>query len=358
MSRRHDAVLRRRIFTQHLAGPKLSEPHEMVRLLAAVQSQEYAHGFWSLGMRTRGSTYADVRSAFDEGRILRTHMLRTTWHFVTPEDIRWMLGATSSRVIASFGSSFRSHGLDDRTQRKTSEQVVKMLDGGTYLTRKEIGAELERRGVPTAGQRLAYMVMSAELHGLICSGPMRGAQHTYAVLDKRVPPGLTYDKEEAQTELAFRFFKGHGPASLTDFTRWSSLTVTEAREAIQAAAARLDSTEVDGQTQWFDPTAPKPRSAQLTAHLLPLYDEAWLTYPKLNFETAPGHPHPPDMRLFTGSIIVGVRNVGTWRRTITKKTLTIDTDLATGLDARSQKAVHTAVQRLTDFLGQPTRAKT
>jgi hypothetical protein len=357
MSRDRDAVLRRRIFTQCLVGPKLPEPEDAVRLLPAVQSQEDAHGFWSLGMRTRGSTYAEVKEAFDEGRILRTHMLRTTWHFVTPDDIRWILAATSPRVLTVFGSHFRSLGLDERTQQETGALVVNILEGGQHLTRKEIGAELERQGVTLGGERLTYIVMSAELRGLICSGPMRGAQHTYAVLDERVPPGLTYDKEEAQTELAFRFFKGHGPASLTDFTRWSSLTVTEAREAIQAAAARLDSTEVDGQTQWFDPTAPKPRSAQLTAHLLPLYDEAWLTYPKLNFETAAGHPHSPDMQLFTGSVIVRVRNVGTWRRTITTKKLTIETDLAPGLDDRSHKAVHEAVERLTEFLGHPHKSK-
>jgi hypothetical protein len=173
-------------------------------------------------------------------------------------------------------------------------------------------------------------------------------------MDERVPPGSTYEKDEAQAELAARFFKGHGPASLTDLTRWSSLTVTEAREAVQTAKTRIDSINVDGQTLWFDPTTPRPRSAPLTAHLLPLFDEALLTYPNLNFETAPGHPHPPDMQLLTGSVIVGVCNVGTWRRTITGKKLTIETDLATGLDDRSHEAVQQGVERLTEFLGHPT----
>lgn len=357
MSGDRDAVLRRRISTQRLVGPKLPQPEDVVRLLTAVQSQEYAHGFCSLGMRTRGSTYAKVKEAFDDGCILRTHMLRTTWHFVTPDDLRWILAATSPRVLTVFGSHFRSLGLDERTQEKTAQLVVKTIEGGNHLTRKEIGAELERQGVTLGGERLPYIVMSAELRGLICSGPMRGAQHTYAVLDERVPPGPAYDKDKAQSELAFRFFKGHGPASLTDFTRWSSLTVTEAREAIHATAARLESMDVDGQTLWFDPTTPRPRSTKPTAHLLPLYDEALLTYPKLNFETAAGHPHPPDMQLFTGSIIVGVRNVGTWRRTITKDKLTIQTDLAPGLDDRSRAAIETAKARLTEFLGHPAEQR-
>ena len=351
MGRDRDAVLRRRLATQRLVGRKLAQPEDAVRLLAAVQSQEYAHAFWSLGMRTRNTTFAEVKSAFDEGRILRTHMLRTTWHFVTPEDIRWILATTSPRVLTAFGSHFRSLGLETPTQEATGAQVVAMLEGGKALTRKEIGVGLTEQGVTLGGERLTYIVMGAELRGWICSGPMRGAQHTYMVLDERVPPGLLYEADAALAEIAFRFFAGHGPASLSDFTRWSKLTVADARTGIAAAGDRLDEMEVDGQRLWFDPTAPKPRSVPLTAHLLPIYDEAWLTYPQLNFDVAPGHPHPPDTELFTGPVVVGTRNVGTWRRTITGTKLRIETDLAPNLDDEHLAAIEQAVNRLRAFLG-------
>ena len=324
-------------------------------LLAAVQSQEYGHGFWSLGMRTRNATFADVRAAFDQGSILRTHMLRTTWHFVSPADIRWMLHATSPRVLAAFGSSFRSHGLDGNTQRQLGELLVALLQGGNHLTRKEIGAELKQRGISTGGQRLAYIVMCAELRGLICSGPMRGAQHTYAVLEERASPGASFEADEALAELAYRFFVGHGPASITDFTRWASLTIADAKAGIAGASGRLASMEVDRTQLWFDEAQPTPRSIPLTAYLLPLYDEATLTYPHLNFSTAPGHPHKPGTDLFIGSVIVGTRNVGTWRRTVTGNRLTVETNLAPRLDAEHLAAVDAAVDRLRVFLGHPTR---
>lgn len=167
-----------------------------------------------------------------------------------------------------------------------------------------------------------------------------------------MPPGPTYEADEALAELAFRFFAGHGPASLKDFTRWSSLTVADARIAIAAAAGdRLDSLEVDGATLWFDPLAPKSRMAASSAYLLPLYDEVLLTYPQLNFPVAPGHPHPPDMDLFIGSVIVGERNVGTWRRATIGRRLTIETDLAPGLEEDHRAAVTSAVDRLAVFLG-------
>lgn len=348
-----DQVLRRRLATQRLTGRGLSRPEDVVRLLTAVQSQEWAHAFWSVGMRTDGATYTDVLAAFDAGRILRTHMLRTTWHLVDSRDIRWLLDVTSPGVLRAFGSSFRAHGLDASELRRTGDLLVRALAGGNHLTRPELRTELERQGVAAPGQRLAYIVMGAELNGLICSGPMRGAQHTYAVLDERVAPGAGYSGEQALAALAHRFFAGHGPASLKDFTRWSSLTVADARTALAAASDRLAELQVDGEPLWFDPSSPSPRRKKPVAHLLPLYDEALLTYPKLGFPLARDHPHPPGADLFVGSVVVGQCNVGTWRRTLTGKRLTIETDLAPGLGEDDLAAVREAVDRLAVFLGHP-----
>lgn len=344
------SVLRRRLAVQRLSSRALRAPENVVDLLTCVQSQEYAHGLWSLGMRSTGTTHASVQAAFDSGRILRTHILRPTWHFVSPADIRWILRATSPRVLQTCGTVFRSTGLDEATLRRTDDLLLGMLSCGRHLTRPEMGRRLTEAGVPCSGSKLAYVVMNAELRGLICSGPMRGAAHTYAVLDERAPLADAVEPDEPATELAVRFFTGHGPAALKDLTRWSSMTVASVRAALEAAGDRLDSAEVDGERLWFAPDSP-PGRATSKAWLLPLFDELMLTYPRLRFPLAPGHPHPPDGELYVGCVVLGEVNVGTWRRTVSGSTVAVEVDLAPALPAAAPAAVDAGVERLVSFLG-------
>src|SRR5215210_2557763 len=237
-------VLRRRLAVQRLTETPLATPADVVRLLTCVQSQEHAHAFWSLGMRTDGATYADVQRAFDAGGLLRTHILRPTWHFVTPEDIRWLLALTSPMVHRRNGTQYRAAGLDPALLERACRVIVAGLSGGRHLTRQEIGDLLATRGIVADGPRLAHVVMYAELEAAICSGPMRGAQHTYALLDERAPHPSALADEDALGELALRFFAGHGPADERDLARWASLRLTDARAGLEAVAHRLEHVEV------------------------------------------------------------------------------------------------------------------
>ena len=247
-----DAVLETRIATQRLAGNGLARAVDVVSLLACVQSQEYAHAFWSLGIRTTGLTYAEVQAEFDAGAFLRTHILRPTWHFVAAADLRWIQAVTAARVQRLNGTIYRQQGLGPDVLDRALKLIMKELAGGAYLTRAELGRVLAAEGLP-----LAYLIMNAELEGVICSGPMRGAQHTYALVSERVSDSADGDGGE----LAYRFFVGHGPASVKDFARWSSLTLTQCNQAVEAAAGRLDSEIVEGSTMWFDPAARDRRVA-------------------------------------------------------------------------------------------------
>ena len=347
-------VLRRRLAAQLLVGTRPRTPIEVVRRLACVQSQEYAHSFWSLGLRSTGTRYADVKAAFDGGEFLRTHILRPTWHFVAAEDLGWIAGVTAPRVQQLNGTMYRQLGLDQARLDRAATTIVEALSGGQHLTRAELGPLLD-----ASGTALAYLVMNAEVEGLIASGPMRGAQHTYAVLAERVsplggsggvPPGLDTAVTGDAAELAYRFYAGHGPAGVRDLARWSSLTQNQATDATEAASPRLSPLTVGGETLWAGPAADDPGEPGYGALLLPLYDELTLSYPQLNFPLADRHPHRPGEDLFVGSVIIDQVNAGTWRRTVRGRSVLIEITLAPGLDPQAQGHAAAAAARLAEFL--------
>ena len=344
-------VLLRRLAVQRLTGQPLGQATDVVRLLTCVQSQEFAHALWSLGLRSGVTSQADTQREFDAGRFVRTHVLRPTWHLVAAEDLRWVLQVTSARVQQINGSRYRQLGLDRRQLDRGADVLTGVLRG-TFLTRPELGDALRSEGIDVTDQRLAYLVMNAELEALICSGPLRGAQHTYALVSERLPAQQPWTADDALAELTWRFFAGHGPAGLSDLTRWSSLTVATATRGLEMVGDRLTRMEVAGQALWFDGSAPEPAGDHDRALLLPLYDEATLSYPRLSFGLTPGHPHPPGTDLFVGSVILDAVNVGTWRRTVRGRTVLVETRLAAQVSASGRTAVAEAVAALASFLGK------
>jgi hypothetical protein len=339
-------VLRRRLATQRLHDAGLPCAAEVVRLLGCVQSQEYAHALWSLGMRTAGLSSSQVQAEFDRGDFLRTHILRPTWHFVAAEDIRWILEVTAPRVQKLNQTIYRQYGLDPDTLDHGLGVIADELRGGRYRTRAELGQALADRRLPSHSIRLAYIVMNAELAGVVCSGPVRGAQQTYALLDERVP--RSGNEAATAAELARRFFMGHGPASIQDLARWSSLTLSQCRDALDAVKDRLDCATVDGVELWFDPdTAPTDELSG--ALLLPLYDELTLSYPVINFPQASGHPHTPGEDLFVGCVIIAETNVGIWRRIVKGRKMIMEIFLAPGVLQRSGSLAEAAADQLATF---------
>src|SRR5215217_4072039 len=200
-------------------------------------------------MRTSGLTATDVQAEFDRGAFLRTHILRPTWHFVAAQDIRWILELTAPRVQRLNQAIYRQEGLDPATLERGAELIIEQLQSGRYRTRAELAQGLADRGLASQRVHLAYIVMNAELEGLICSGPMRGAQQTYALVDERTPHSQAATGDAA--EMAHRFFIGHGPASIQDLARWSSLTIGQCREALDAVKDRLECATVEGVEVWF-----------------------------------------------------------------------------------------------------------
>jgi hypothetical protein len=268
-------IAHQRLVNQHIATDPFEKPDDVVNWLVAVQSQDYFGAKWALGLRLRQDAHdADVDRAFNEGSILRTHMLRPTWHFVTPADIRWLLALTAPRVHAANATMYRRLELDNATLKRSRRALTKALQGGQHLTRDELRRALEKSGVAADnGQRLAYIVMHAELDGLICSGPRRGKQFTYALLEERVPPTRSLGREEALTELTRRYFASRGPATAQDFAKWSGLTVADAKHGLEAIKGQLQHEKLNGEDYWFTSSVSTAGLASPTAHLLSFYDE-------------------------------------------------------------------------------------
>src|SRR5262249_52761007 len=152
--------------------------------------QDYAGAKWALGMRLRRATDNDIEHAYADGSILRTHLLRPTWHFVTPHDIRWMLALTAPRVHAVNAYMYRKLDLDGAIFKRSNAALAKALRGGHTRTRDELRRVLQRAGIAVDAElRMSYLMMRAELDGIVCSGPRRGKQFTYTLLDERAPKG-------------------------------------------------------------------------------------------------------------------------------------------------------------------------
>jgi winged helix DNA-binding protein len=347
-------LARWRMSALRLTGPGLATPEEVVGWLGAVQSQDYGPAKWSVGMRC-ATTVSDVDldRAYAAGTILRTHVLRPTWHFVLPDDIRWLLAATAPRVHQANAYLYRQQGLDGTVRARATDVIAGALVGGKSLTRKEIGGVLELAGIDIGGLRLTLLVMHAELAAVICSGGLRGRQHTYALLDERAPHARRLDPEEALAELALRYFTGHGPATVKDLAAWASLTVAEVTRGLDAASGRLSRLELAGRTYWFGSPAPAP--APPTAHLLQGYDEYVMGYAETRYLVDPAGVARPiaDRAPYALTVLLGTEVAGYWKRTVGRGSVAVEVAGYTPFTRAQERAVRAAADRYGRFLGLP-----
>lgn len=348
-------IARRRLFNQHLVGASFERPDEVVRWLGAVQAQEYAGAKWGVAQRTQGITDAAIDRAFAAGTILRTHVMRPTWHFVAPADIRWMLTLTAPRVHAANAYYYRKLGLDTSVFAHSNAVLAKALQGGKQLTRPELASELQRAGITTSTDDrlcLAYLMMRAELDGTICSGALRGKQHTYALLDERVPPARTLERDEALAALTRRYFISHGPATLKDYMWWSGLSASDARAGLDMLKSEFVQEVLDGTTYWLSSNAPAPQEALPIAHLLPAYDEYTIAYKDHSNVLDP--QYLKQVISANGMVIVvDVHIVGTWKRTFKKGAVVIALSPFTPLTEAENRAVVASAHRYAAFLEMP-----
>ncbi len=348
-------IARQRLINQHLGTAPFEKPSEVVSWLVAAQAQDYFGAKWALGLRLQDARDMDIDRAFNEGSILRTHMLRPTWHFVTPADIRWLLALTAPQVHAANAGMYRRLELDGATLKRSHQALAKALRGHHQLTRDELRAALQKAGIAADnGQRLAYIVMQAELDGLICSGARRGKQFTYALLEERVPPARTLSRAEALTELAQRYFVSRGPATVQDFAKWSGLTIADARRGLEAVKDQLQHEVLNGKDYWSSSSLTSDEAVSPTAYLLSVYDEYISSYR----DRSAINDAEVGLKLFTQGgavsyvVVIDGQIVGIWRRALDKDTVSIKIDYVSRVTKSQTRAVAAAAQRYGAFLGK------
>jgi len=345
-----------RLSNQLLGKRKCKTPGEVVAWLGAVQAQDFAAAKWALGLRMHKATDADIENSFNNGAILRTHVMRPTWHFVVPQDIRSLLALTAPRVHAANAHMYRKLELDDKLLSRCHAVFTKALRGKKYLTRSELANHLAENRIEAAGLRLAYMIMHAELEALICSGPRRGKQFTYALFEERVPQAKKLRRDEALAQWTLRYFASHGPAQLKDFAWWSGLTVQDAQRGLDLAAPQLAHEIIDGNTYWFSPNTKTVKSEAPAALLLSIYDEYTIAYKD---RSALGGERYSEKLLAMGNalnsvLILDGKIAGTWKRVIKKGRVEIMTNPFRPLRKDEREAVKAAATGYGEFLEMPS----
>jgi len=353
-------VQRREVASLRLAAQSIqpgpdrhtADPAQTVRRLLAVQAQDFAGAKWSVGLRTPGATDAAIDASLAAGEIARSWPMRGTLHFVAPEDLGWMLSLTAERTIRSAAGRHRELGLTERDFGLARDAAVEHLSGGRALTRDELLARFVDAGVAVTGLRGIHLIQRLSQWRVLVYGPLAGKQHTFALLDDRVPNPRRLERDEALGEFAARYFAGHGPATVRDFAWWSSLTLADARRGLELARPGLDELDVDGTPLFL---ARDLVSADRAVHALPGFDEFLLGYQDRSAPLAADDAArvvPGKNGLFLPTIVVDGEVVGTWRRTVSAKTVTIESAPFGTLSARDASAFDAALERFAAFVGR------
>lgn len=339
---------------QHLAAASGKTALQLLRQFAAVQAQEYAQSKWTLGLRISGTNDVTIEKAISSGKILRTHLLRPTWHFVAAQDIRWLLQLTAPRVHAANAFMYRQEKLDTKLLQHCAKIIADVLKKtAKHCTREELATALQQQKIIASGHRLSYIMLYAELEAVICSGARRGNQFTYALLEEYAKPGESFNKSTALAELAKRYYTSRGPATIHDFSTWSGLTITDCKHATQSLSAKLNIAEVEGKEYFWSKTAKPSTTTSNDIQLLPIYDEFIMGYKDRSaiFQQYNALKKKPVLK-YDCMIVEAGQVIGTWKRTPAEKKITLFADFFQPLTKAQQTEFENVIEKFQIFDGR------
>ena len=380
------ATIRRiRLQRQQLRAPYAGSPGDVVRNLLAVQSQEFPYARWTLAQRSSTSasstvTASDVEQAVADGTILRTHILRPTWHFVHRDDLGWLMALSADRLHQGNKGMYRQTGIDEESAAKSGRILGEAVADGAHKTREELAEVLGESGFPSKGLGFIYHLMHAEISGVLASGsPVRSAggalKQTYALFDERVPgavlsPLTPEGRDEALGQLALRYFTSRGPATVKDCATWSGLTMKDVKRGIEVAGDmspgslgsvqcdglgfHLASEEVDALEGGVHPS-PAEDSGVPRMDLIQCYDEYVMGYSQSRHFLGGTAPYFPEDNGPMHVVLLDGRLAGWWRHGFSGGTCELDVRMNQPTTAEEQVALQSEVDRYGRFLGMETK---
>lgn len=355
----HADIARFRLVSQQIARTRFETVKEIVAWMGAMQAQDYAMAKWALGVRLPDSSDQAIESAINNGEIIRTHLLRPTWHFASAGDVHWMLALTAPQIRASLRSRHQELGLSEEVVARSNGIIEKALEEAGRSTREELAAELRKAGFVAEDNRISHLLLRAELDGILCCGEVKAGKPIYTLLEERVPKTKQFTREEALANLAKRYFASHGPAAIQDFIWWSGLSVNDAKHALEMVKPDFLSETIASQTYWFSDPGSTPGAGKEAVYLLPAYDEFIISYKDRSASLPSGNRDKTisNNGIFRPVIVVNGQVAGIWKRAIKRDQVRVETEFFERPDEITARPVEKASLQYGRFLGKKVEVK-
>jgi hypothetical protein len=324
--------------------------------MGAMQAQDFNAAKLAIGIRLSGSTEKSIEKAFNDGKIIRTHLLRPTWHVVSSEDIYWILELTVPHILPSLKTRHKNLELTSAIFNKSFKVIEKSLSGGIHLTRDEIVSELAKVKIHTQGVQAAHILLQAEMEGLVCSGRVKNKKLSYALLHEIVPENKKLTKDEALAKLALKYYTSRGPATLQDFAWWSGLSLTNAKHGLEMNKKNFISEKINTQTYWFTDAAPVASTKKDSVYFLPAYDEFLISYRDRSSIIPSGIEKTiiSNNGIFRPVVLINGQVAGLWRRAAQKDKVSVELNLFKPPDEKIKKLIGKESAILGLFLNKQT----
>jgi hypothetical protein len=348
-----------RLSSQKIKTTEFIEVSETVRWMCAMQAQDFSMAKWAIGARLSDPADKKIESAFNKGEILRIHVLRPTWHFISAEDVYWMLQLSAPKIKSSLKSRHKELELTESVITKTRNIIEDTLKETSCATREELANEFHKAKIRTDANRLSHILFRAELDGIICSGPIKENKLTYAMLCERVPDKRVLSREESLAELAKRYFTSRCPATLQDFIWWSNLSVKDAQAATGLLNRDFCTKNIGSAVYWIPNSFSDSQPKKTSAYLLPAYDEFLISYKdrSSSLSAVNNKKTVSDNGIFYPTIVVNGQVSGVWKRTIQKNKVIVETNFFVPPDSSILKLIDYKAYIFGWFLGKETELR-